>query len=103
MGETEFGFVIFPGDLEDNVGVCPLGFVLDEVKLAFHDMPYYLFARDEFGDLLSAVVKVLSVEFKLSPGFISLTFDVFGPPTAHVVDRSKNCLGRLVYRKRSGV
>jgi len=98
--KAEFGFVALLGDLKDNVGAIPLGLVFDKVKLGFRYMPYRFLVRYQFRDLLSAAVKVLVVELKLSTEFVSLTLNFFRPPPTNIVDGVRDFLGRLVYRKR---
>src|SRR5262249_27225703 len=39
MREAELGLIALLGDLKDNVGAVPLGFVFDEVNFGIQDMP----------------------------------------------------------------
>ena len=69
--------VAFHGDLKDNVGAFPLALVFDKVKSGIRYMPYDFLSRYQFGDLLSAAVKIFVVELKLSTEFVGTTVNFF--------------------------
>ncbi len=75
MREAEFGLVAFSGNFKDDICACPLGFIINKAEVVGQDMPYDLFAGDEFCDLERAVVQVLIVVIKHGAGLISVTFD----------------------------
>jgi hypothetical protein len=76
MGEAELGLVTLRGDLKDNVGAVPLGFVFDEVNFGIQDMPHDFLARHQFSDPLGAAVNVLVAVRKLSTEFVGTTVNL---------------------------
>ena len=76
MCEAAFSLAVLSGDLKDNVRVFPLGFVLDKVDLAIHNMPDNFLIGYPFSDLLRAVVIVPGVEPKFGPEVASLSLNV---------------------------
>jgi hypothetical protein len=75
--KAEFGLVVLPGDLKDDVSAFPLGLVFDKVNVAVQDMPYDFLTWYQFNDLLGAAVKVFVVELKLSTEFVGTTVNFF--------------------------
>ena len=77
MRKAEFGLVVFPGDLKDNVSAFPLGLVFDKVELGIRYMPYDFLARHKFRDLLGTAMNVFVVKLKLGSEFVGTTVDFF--------------------------
>ena len=77
MRKAEFGLVVFPGDLKDNVSAFPLGLVFDKVELGIRYMPYDFLSRYKFRDLLGTAMNVFVVKLKLGSEFVGTTVDFF--------------------------
>lgn len=56
--KANFRMVTLPVDFKNNVGICPLALVLDEVKVVVRNVPDYLLARNKFGNLNRAAVLI---------------------------------------------
>lgn len=96
MGEAQFGLVPFPGYLKNNIRIPPFVLVLNKVKVTVRGMPDDLFGGHEFSDLVDTPVEVLIMEPELGAQSVSVAFDLFGPPAAHVIDGRKDLFRALV-------
>ena len=77
MGKVNFCFVALPGNFKHNIGIRPLGFVLNKVKVVVQNMPDDFLAGYEFGDFEYGTVNILIVILKFSAGFIGVTLNSF--------------------------
>ena len=75
MGKGNFRFIAPSGNVKDNIGPRPLGFVLNKVKVVVQNMLDDFLARHEFDDVECATVNVLVVVLKLSTELVGVTLN----------------------------
>ena len=103
MGKVNFRFVARLENFKHNIGIRPLGFVLNKVKVVVQNMPDDFLAGYEFGDFEGGTVNILVLILKFSIEFIRVPLNCLLPPTPNIVDGSEGFFRTLVYCKARAV
>src|SRR5688500_13943569 len=86
VSEGEFGLVALPGDVEDDASVLPLRRVFREAEMAVDKGPRDLLSRNQIIHADFAAVEVLEMVLERLARFVGGAFDLFRPPSAHIVN-----------------
>src|ERR1041385_1333191 len=99
MREPDLGLSICLHDVEMDFGVLPFALVAREVELIVAHAPHHFHPGNEFCDLDRAAMDVPMPIAELAADLVGDALDIFGPPSAHVVDGVKRVFRRLVDRE----
>lgn len=88
MGECYLCLAVLLSDVEYNIRVFPLSFVLGKVEVVIDDVPGDLLARYEFSDFYRATMNVTVAILKYAK-LVGVAFNIFRPPASYIQDRVK--------------